>query len=97
MLKYDYERWSREATLVIYDRLAPEDAPSLKRLLQDAIRDTDFLKVDLSQLEHISPICGEILFSFSDAERGLSKRLLIFRRKMEAGQDAGASPTAMED
>ncbi len=87
MLKYDYERWSREATLVMYDALTHEDLASLRQLLMDAMRDTDFLKIDLSQVGHISPVCGEMLFSFSDEEKGVSKRLLIFRRK--AGDAAG--------
>ncbi len=83
VLKYDYERWSREATLVINGDLNQEDAESLRQLLLDAIRDTDFLKIDLSLVCQIAPTCGEILFSFSDEKRVVSKRLLIFKRRAE--------------
>jgi len=81
VLKYDYERWSNEATLILFNDLIQEDAESLRQLLLDAIRDTDFLKIDLSKVAVVAPLCGDILFTFSNEEKEISKRLLIFRRR----------------
>lgn len=81
MLKYDYERWSKEATLAMFGDLSQTDAEPLRQLLLDAIRDTDFLKIDLSMVKLIAPACGEVLFSFTHEDRDISRRLLIFRRR----------------
>jgi len=85
VLKYDYERWSKEATLAMFGDLVQGDAESLRQLLLDAIRDADFLKIDLSLVKLIAPACGEVLFSFTDENRDISKRLLIFRRRSMNG------------
>jgi len=50
-----------------------------------AIRDADFLKIDLSLVKLIAPACREVLFSFTDENRDISKRLLIFRRRSMNG------------
>jgi ABC-type transporter Mla MlaB component len=91
VLKYDYERWSREATLILYKDLIQEDAESLRQLLLDAMRDTDFLKIDLSQVGQVAAPCGDILFTFSNEEKEISKRLLIFRRRRTGSPETDSS------